>query len=48
MPLAQAVMAAGGVEDVGLELWADGLIAGEGHGGSKGVTCPLIASHREN
>ncbi|TNN58504.1 hypothetical protein EYF80_031307 [Liparis tanakae] len=30
-PLTQAVVASGGVEDVGLELGADGLIAGQGH-----------------
>lgn len=30
--LAQAFMAPGGVKDVGLELGANGLIAGEGHG----------------
>lgn len=38
--LAKAVVAAGGVKDVGLELWADWLIVGEGHGGS---SCSLIA-----
>lgn len=36
-------MAAGGVEDVGLELGADGLVARrEGHGGSGGGACSLI------
>lgn len=48
VPLAQAVVAAGGVEDIGLELGADGLIAGEGHGERVGRTWMFIASHREN
>lgn len=46
VPLAQAVVAAGRVEDIGLELGADGLIAREGHGERGGST--LIASDREN
>lgn len=46
VPLAQAVVAAGRVEDIGLELGADGLIAREGHGERGGST--LIASGREN
>lgn len=47
LPLAQAVVAAGGVEDVGLELGAGGVVAGVEHGGCGGGTCPLIAPHRE-
>lgn len=48
MPLAQAVMTTGGVKDVGLELGAYGLIAGEGHGEFGGGICTIVASHEEN
>lgn len=42
--LAQAFMAAGGVKDVGLELGANGLIAGEGHGDSGETLSSVIAT----
>lgn len=34
--LTQAIVAAGGVEDVGLELGADEVVAGKWHGASRG------------
>lgn len=37
-------MAAGGVKDVGLELGANGLIAGEGHGDSGETLSSVIAT----
>lgn len=48
VPLSQAVVATGGVKDVGLELGAYGFIAGEGHGESGGGICTIIASHKAN
>lgn len=48
MPLAQAVMATGGVKDVGLELGAHGFIAGDGHSEFGGGICTIIASHEGN
>lgn len=44
--LAQAFMATGGVEDVGLELGANGLIASEGHGDSEEALGSVIAPSR--
>lgn len=43
MPLAQALVAAGGVKDIRLELGACGLIAGVGHGESGEGACSIIA-----
>lgn len=43
MLLAQAVVAAGGVEDVGLKLGTDKVITGEGHGAAGGGRRSLIA-----
>lgn len=48
VPLAQTLLAAGGVKDVGLELGTDGLIAAEGHGEPRGGACLLIAPHGDN
>lgn len=42
--LAQAFVATGGVKDVGLELGAHGLIAGEGHGDSGETLRSIIAT----